>query len=230
VVRARDWIKNAKPDAGPGCALYLPLVPAHAAPLDLISRSPHLQELAITRGGVKEYAIASATTFHMHRRKARAQYNRSLCVALFSKESAFCIAYNVMDGFEGPMKLSPQTLHLDTLENLMHLICSDKLYTDPHVHKLWVGAHASGQVYGSERQLPSRRLDEFLSVNYDAHGRLECGQRLRFQGFRHGCTPAYLAQQAATFRGIRKLTRADRLSNLTKVTLSNCKPPFPNKL
>jgi hypothetical protein len=134
MVRARDWIKNAKPDAGPGCAMYLPLVPTHAAPLDLISRSPHLQELAVTRGGTKQYAIASATIFHMHRRKARAQYNRSLCVALFTKESAFCIAYNVMDGSEGPMTLSPQTLHLETPANLMNLICSDKLYTDPQVH------------------------------------------------------------------------------------------------
>jgi hypothetical protein len=134
MVRARDWIKNAKPDAGQGCALYLPLVPTHAAPLDLISRCTHLQELAVSRGGQKEYAIDMATTFHMHRRKARAQYNRSLCVALFSKESAFCLAYNVMDGSEGPMTLSPHTIHLDTPANLMELICSDKLYTDPQVH------------------------------------------------------------------------------------------------
>jgi hypothetical protein len=89
------------------------------------------------------------------------------------------------------------------------------MLTDPALFKLWRGAHACGDIYGTKKQAASKTLDTFLSVNYEAHARLECVQRLSYQGFRHGHTPTYLAEQARKFRLMRKLVRKDRLNNLS---------------
>ena len=100
----------------------------------------------------------------------------------------------------------------------MNLIGSPLLHTDPAVHKLWVGAHASGQVHGATPRDGLQRLDSFLSINYEAHGRLETTQRLKHQGFRHGSTPSCLNLQAQEFKKMRKLVREDRRNNLDQVS------------
>lgn len=225
MVLARRWVSNATAlDAGSGVAMYLPVFPTYVAPLALIKRNHVLQELALTRGGDRVYAETCSALFHRHRRKARAQYNRSLCIALFTQNSPHCIAYNVLQGGNGPMTLSPKMEHLGTTEALMELIASDELYTDPALFKIWVAVHASGVIYGAERHRPTERLETFLSVNYDAHARVEVSQRLQFQGFHAGSTPQYLTDQASKFRRIRKLCRTDRLYNMEAVrTPSQCK-------
>ena len=112
------------------------------------------------------------------------------------------------------MQLSPALAHLGDTAALSELIGSGQMHTDPALFKLWRGAHASGDIYGTKKQPAAKPLDSFLSVNYDARARLECVQRLSYQGFRHGHTPPYLADQATKFRKMRKLVRADRLENL----------------
>jgi hypothetical protein len=217
MVLARRWVADATPESGSGCAMYLPVFPQYVAALELIKRHRVLQELALTRGGERQYSDTCARLFHKHRRKARSQYNRSLCLALFTRDSPHCLAYNVLQGGDGPMKLSPKTAHLGTTDALMDLIASDQLYTDPAVFKIWVDAHASGLIYGATKQRQTARLENFLSVNYDAHARLEVSQRLKFQGFRHGSTHTYLAAQAQKFRMIRKFVRTDRIYNIEAV-------------
>jgi hypothetical protein len=215
MVLTRRWISNATPEApGRGCAMYLPAQPSYFGAEMLIQDNPALKELALTRGGDREYATKISKLFHKHRRKAKAQYNRSLALALFTEGGPHCIAYNVLKGGNGGMKLSPATAHLGSTDALMNLIGSPMLYTDPAVHKLWVGAHASGEVYGATPRDGLERLDAFLSINYEAHGRLETTQRLKYQGFRHGSTPSYLALQAQEFKKMRKLVRHDRRNNL----------------
>jgi hypothetical protein len=112
------------------------------------------------------------------------------------------------------MKLPPATAHLGSTDALMNLIGSPMLHADPAVHKFWVGAHASGEVYGATPRDGLERLGAFLSINYEAHGRLETTQRLKHQGFRHGSTPSHLALQAQEFKKMRKLVRHDRRNNL----------------
>lgn len=196
--------------------MYLPVQPAHFGPEMLISLNPPLQEQALDRGGSRAYAMRICNLFHQHWRKAKAQYNRTLALALFAESSPHCIAYNVLNGSNGPMKLPPATAHLGSTDALMNLIGSPDLYTDPAVHRLWVGAHASGKVYGAVLRDAAERLDAFLSINYEAHGRLEAVQRLKYQGFRHGSTPSYLALQAQEFKRMRKIVRRDRRNNLDR--------------
>ena len=88
MLKTRGWVKNSTPQDEPGgCALYLPTLPRHAAPLQLIKMSATLQELALARGGNLMYATRCAKIFHKHRRKARTQYNRPMC-QLYSRRRA----------------------------------------------------------------------------------------------------------------------------------------------
>ena len=219
MVLTRRWISDSTPEApGRGCAMYLPVQPAYFGPLMLIQQHTLLQEMALTRGGNREYAEKIAKTFHRHRRKAKAQYNRSLALALFTKGEPHCIAHNVLKGGEGEMELSPATAHLESTDALQKLIGSPMLYTDPALHELWVSVHASGKVYGATSRDSVDRLDSFLSVNYEAHGRLEVKQRLQYQGFRHGSTRNYLSLQAKEFKKMKKIVREDRRTNLEQVS------------
>jgi hypothetical protein len=110
------------------------------AALELIKRHRVLQELALTRGGERQCSETCARLFHKHRRKARSQHNRPLCLALFTRDSPW-------GGGNGPMTLSPRTAHLGTTDALMDLIARDQLYTDPAVFKIWVDVRASGLIY-----------------------------------------------------------------------------------
>jgi hypothetical protein len=183
MLKTRGWIKNSTPRDEPGCALCLPTLPCHAAPLQLIKMSATLQELALTRGGNSLHATRCAKIFHKHRRKARAQYNRSTCQALFKKESPHCIAFNVMDGKDGPMQLAPSMEHLGSTDELMYVLVSNEMHNDPALHKTWVGLHASGFLCGTTKRPAEANLSSHLSVNYDAHCRMEAAQRLEFQVF-----------------------------------------------
>ena len=111
------------------------------------------------------------------------------------------------------MTLSPKTAHLGSTDAPMGLVASDQLQTDPAVFKIWVDAHASGLMCGATKQRQTARLENFLSVNHDAHARLEVSLRLKPQGFRHGSAPTCLAVQAQKFRHIRTFTRTDRIHN-----------------
>ena len=177
----RRWVNNSMPTDDPGCALYLELRPPHAAPLRLIKRSPALQNLALENGGNEEYAKKMAATFHFHRRKARAQYNRSLCEALFTKGSPHCIAYNILSAEGGPPTLAKSTEHLGSTEALRERIVSDSMYADDKLFSLWVGLHASGALYGSKQRGRTENIASYLSVNYDSHCRLEAYQRMSHQ-------------------------------------------------
>ena len=142
--------------------------------------------------------------------------NRSIVLNLTHPESPYCMVTNVMSGKKGPMTLSAETSHLGSVTALQELFRSDHLYTDSKVHALWVGLFASGTIYGCKRAAPKDKLDSMVDIDYEAHARYEMISRLSCQGWRHGYTPAILAQRAQEFRQIRKLVRVDRLQNLAK--------------
>jgi hypothetical protein len=153
----------------------LPVFPQCVAALGLIKRRRVLQELALTRRGERQHSDTCARLFHKHRRKARAQCDRSLCLALFTRDSPHCLAHNVLQGGNGPMTLSPRTAHLGNTDALMDLTASDQLCTDPAVFKIWVDAHASGLIYGATKQRPNRETRK-LSVGELRRPRAARGQ------------------------------------------------------
>lgn len=181
MVQTRRWVNNSAPTEGHGCALYLELLPEHSAPLRLIRMCRPLQELAVNAGGNEAYAKKMSKFFHHHRRKARAQYNKSLCQALFDSESPFCIAYNVLKACDEPPALSGAMGHFESIEALRECITSDEVYKDEKLFKLWVGLHASGRLYGASKRSINDSLVEYMSINYEAHCRLEASQRLSRQ-------------------------------------------------
>ena len=142
--------------------------------------------------------------------------NRSIVLHLTNPESPYCMITNVMSGKKGPMTLSADVAHLGSIAALQDLFGSDHLYTDSKVHALWVGLFASGKIFGCKRAVPKAKLDSMVDIDYEAHARYEMISRLSCQGWRHGYTPAILAERAREFRQIRKLVRIDRLQNLAK--------------
>ena len=119
-----------------------------------------------------------------------------------------------MSGKAGPMVLVPELSHLGSIQALIDLLNSDKLYTDEKVHNLWAGVFASGHVYGCKRAGPRDTLDMLLDVDYEAHARYEMMSRLSCQGWKHGYTAKDLSERSAGFRKVRKLVRVDRSKNL----------------
>jgi hypothetical protein len=221
LVLVRKMVADMSPQDKKPFILYLAVLPVNTGARTLIDSNLQLRQLAVTRGGMDAYSKAKAPLFNLHWRKAKAQLNRSIVLALTSDTSPFQMACNVMHGKAGPMRLHGDLSHLGDIETLVALLSSDGLYKDPKVHALWVGMFSSGMIYGSSKALPTLKLDEIVDVNYEAHARYEMVSRLSYQGFRHGSTAAELAERAVGFRKIRKLVRIDRLNNLKEA------PPLP---
>ena len=199
-------------------ALFCPLLPAHHGALEMIKNTPQLAMLAVSRGGPLAYAKCMMKTFWLHHRKAKTQYNRSICDGFLANGAKFSIATNVLSSSEGPMALAPCLAHLGGIPGLVDLLQGHKLYADATFYKIWVGFHASGALYGGLRHPASSSLESMVDVNYDAYARLELIDRLSCQAFRHGHTAPYLAKRAEMFRKIRKNVRKDRLENLDLVS------------
>ena len=199
-------------------ALFCPLLPAHHGALEMIKNTPQLAMLAVSRGGPLAYAKCMMKTFWLHHRKAKTQYNRSICDGFLANGAKFSIATNVLSSSEGPMALAPCLAHLGGIPGLVDLLQGHKLYADATFYKMWVGFHASGALYGGLRHPASSSLESMVDVNYDAYARLELIDRLSCQAFRHGHTAPYLAKRAEMFRKIRKNVRKDRLENLDLVS------------
>ena len=199
-------------------ALFCPLLPAHHGALEMIRNTPQLAMLAVSKGGPLAYAKRMMKTFWLHHRKSKTQYNRSTCDGFLANGAKFSIATNVLSSCEGPMALAPCLAHLGGIPGLVDLLQGHKLYADATFHKIWVGFHASGALYGGLRHPASSGLASMVDVNYDAYARLELIDRLSCQAFRHGHTAPYLAKRAEMFRKIRKNVRKDRLENLDLVS------------
>ena len=75
------------------------------------------------------------------------------------------------------------------------MLVSNEMHNDPALHKTWVDLHASGLLCGTTKRPPVANLSSYLSVNYDAHCRLEAAQRLEFQVFT--CTHVHVHIQVA---------------------------------
>jgi hypothetical protein len=215
------WMKHSRlrtsrcaPDPSKKFMLYLPLTPEHMGAMHMIREDINLQDMANRRGGVEHYSKSRAVCFNQHHRKAKSQLNRTLCLHLTSDGSPYQIARNVMSGKTGPMELAPELSHLGSIQALIDLLNSDKLYCDEKVHNLWAGVFASGHVYGCARAGPRDTLDMLVDIDYEAHARYEMMSRLSCQGWKHGYTAKDLSERSAGFRKVRKLVRVDRAKNL----------------
>jgi hypothetical protein len=209
----REAVRNHAPNSQKEFILYLPSTPEHFGAKIHIEGDLQLKQLALTRGGTEQYSKEKADFFNKHHRKAKAQLNRSLVLG-FATEGEFQMAMNVQCGKNGPMQLHPRVEHLETVEALRNLLNSDALYTDPIVHRLWVGLFQSGIVEGTKRVSPKVKLDEIVDVDYEAHARFELISRMSYQGYKHGYTAAARTARSAGFRQVRKLVRKDRINNL----------------
>ena len=214
MVHTRKMVANCAPTPNKKFILYLPLSPINTGSSLMIEDDINLQELALTRGGPEKYSTDRAFFFNQHHRKAKAQLNRSIVLALTSPLSPTLFATNVMSGKDGPMTLNPELSHLENIAGLRNLLSSDALYKDEKAHLIWVGLFASGLVFGMNRGGPKVTLDKMIDVDYEAHARYEMISRLSHQGFKHGYKAEDLAERSKGFRLIRKKVRLDRLNNL----------------
>jgi hypothetical protein len=214
MTRTRQMVANCAPSASKKFVLYLPQTPQNSGSKVLIEADLNLQEYAVSRGGADKYSNSKAKFFNYHHRKAKTQLNRSIVMGFSKEDGEFQLVHNVMNGRDGPMKLHDHIGHIESVEALRNILKSDKLYTDPVLHKYWVGLFASNLVYGSRKADIKDSLDDIIDINYEAHARFEMYLRLSYQGYTHGYKKKDLQDKAAEFRQFRKLVRRDRLNNL----------------
>ena len=147
----------------------------------LIKRSVRLQKIAVTRGGVGKYAEEIAKDVSTACRTAKNKHTYQLKGLFFDQESSFRCATGVLDkqqqdrnGLDVPMVLDTMFYpEMKTVGDLHNLLMSSNMHANTVFYPLFVRALAAGKLARIKKQNVSVPLVEFISLNFEAHFRLE---------------------------------------------------------
>jgi hypothetical protein len=189
---ARQAVFDAKPYAKgsrPIQHLYWAINPKHACALNLVKREEEFQKEAVSWGGIDKFARNFADKITKQSRKAKNKHINQLRNIFFKQGSPFLIARHVLEkdvdddnGVAQPMKMLKFLDTLPTVQDLHSLLMSDKMHAHKDFYKHFVAALASGKLCRIKKQSEVVPLADFISVNYEAHFRLELWACLGKQG------------------------------------------------
>ena len=168
--------------------LYWARLPPSACAQSLIKRSTALQKEAVERGGIAIMAKEIATTVTLHSRKARNKHVNQIRDLFFSPSSKSELVRHVLtdtaydiNGISLPMTVVPSLRHL-TVSSLASLLKSSDLHADRILYPMFVQGMAAGKLSKVRKQQDGVPLNQFISVNYEAHYRIEMWFCLQKQG------------------------------------------------
>ena len=142
------------------------------------------------QGGLPGFALDIAVEVTLHCRKARNKHINQLRSLFLTKKHGRAIANHVLEddvaddtGEAVPMVVAEVLRDtIPTIKELASLLVSSKMHAHPELYKHFVGTLADGKLCKIPRQPKSAALASFISVNHEAHFRLELWYALGKQG------------------------------------------------
>jgi len=199
---AREAVTNARPHTGdgpkPDSALCWANSPKWACAYTLIQRTVDLRKEVAARPKPanneddpdKLYAMEIQTVMREASRKAR-NHNVTKLREVFFGDSPHQIAKNILPDKQGDFhadaELTPALSHINHIEDLKTLL-SGPLRSDPELYTIFVAGLAAGKLTRSRKMPQSVPLENFVSVDFEAHYRVELFYCLEKRGMRHSCT------------------------------------------
>ena len=223
--QARAAVFDAAPHVGEGSPkrlhLYWANEPAESCAINLIKRTPELKREASAYADIEAYAETIACDVTFHSRKARNKHVYQVREMFFRDTSVYQIAEHVLadtsfddNGDSATMAILPRFKPtLNTVQDCIDLLMSDEMHADQTSYANFVSALQSGKLSKVRKQPDKTPLAAFISVNYEAHYRLELWYALNKQGFRHDNANGPAKIRTDNFTRMRKLVHNDRRKN-----------------
>ena len=155
----------------------------------MIGRDIRLQKYATEFKSWDDLAQRIGKEVTLHSRKARNKHIYQLKILFFDNSSVFQIAKHVLaadshddDGDEKPMTMLPIFADLETCKDCSKLLMSSNMHAHQEFYSHFVAALASGRLCNIKKQPVLSPLTEFISIDHEAHFRLEMWYCLNKQG------------------------------------------------
>ena len=108
---------------------------------------------------------------------------------------------------------SDLTTSLKSVKDLRNLLFSERMYTNPIIFEKFCSGIESGEL----RDAPVRRrasIDEYLTIAFEAHFRLELWYALSYYGFTHEMSVSHTEERKKYWKQLCQIVQNDRFHNL----------------